>query len=82
MSTDRAPADWFEKFETDVSVTSVLTIRKSENQLSELWNSCIRECFVGNYRVNNDPALHFPGQDKVDARLPLPLVALTAKVQN
>jgi len=75
-------ARWSEDFETDVGVTCGWTIRHSENHLLKLWNSCIRECFVGNYRVNNDPGLHFPSQDKVDARLPLPLVALTAKVQN
>src|SRR5260370_35911673 len=36
-----------------------------KNQKISHWNSCIRESFVGNYRVNYDSGLH-PGQDKVD----------------
>jgi hypothetical protein len=43
--------------------------------------SCIRESFVGNYRVNNDSGLH--SRSGLGGRqVPLPFIALTAKVQN
>jgi hypothetical protein len=43
--------------------------------------SCIRESFDRNYRVNNDSGLH--SRSGLGGRqVPLPFVALTAKVQN
>jgi len=45
-----------------------LTIRQDRNRALNRRDSCIRECFVGNYRVNNDSGSHFPSQDQVDAR--------------
>jgi hypothetical protein len=68
----------FENFELDVGVTCV----KAEIASPTHWDSCIRECFVGNYRVNNDSGSHFLSQVKGGRQLPLLLFALTAKVQN
>jgi hypothetical protein len=77
-----APSDLSESFETDVSVTCGVTIHQEQNQLSKLWNSCIRECFVGNYRVKHDSGSHFLSLVKGGRQVPLLLFALTAKVQN
>lgn len=35
-------------------------------------NSCIRKRFVGNYRVNDDPGLHFPVRIVVNAQVAAP----------
>jgi len=50
-------ASLFEKFERAVSFAA----GEFGTELNvSLLNGCIRECFVGNYRVNYDSGLHFP----------------------
>ena len=68
----------FEKFER--VVLSGADDFRTESKVSWL-NCCIRESFVGNYRVNYDLGLHFPVRTRWTL-VPLLLVALTAKVQT
>jgi hypothetical protein len=73
---------FFENFETGVRITCVLTIRQNKNLPQVTGTSCIRESFVGNYRVNNDSGLHSRVTGQGGRQVPLLLVALTAKVQT